>query len=163
MATVRCLFNKSIHVFQYLCTNNIIANVRHAWLDEWAVRAMGKELKLSSDGADSGSNEWKRGHGGAYGGVWRSVRLAGFVDLASVAVKNVEFQWTFPTLLFFYLNWSYSEISLCSTIGWAVEDASVTWQVNGYHRCTQRPIVRQTHKRSCETAWSTKDTSLVRV
>jgi hypothetical protein len=32
-----------------------------------------KKLKLSSDGGDSG----KRGYGGAYGGVWRSLRLAG--------------------------------------------------------------------------------------
>jgi hypothetical protein len=37
----------------------------------------GKKLKLSSDGGNSGSKKCKRGYGGAYGGVWRSLRLAG--------------------------------------------------------------------------------------
>jgi hypothetical protein len=31
---------------------------------------------------------------------------------------------------------------------------------NSYHRCTQRPTVRQTHALSCESARLTKDTSL---
>jgi hypothetical protein len=58
---------------------------------------MREKLKLSSDGGDYGSKKCKRGCGGAYGGVWRSPRLAGvwsqavgFVfgkNLASVAVK----------------------------------------------------------------------------
>jgi hypothetical protein len=36
----------------------------------------GKKLKLSPDGGDSGSKKCKRGYGGVYGGVWRSLRLA---------------------------------------------------------------------------------------
>jgi hypothetical protein len=36
---------------------------------------MRKILKLSPDGGDSGSKKCKRGYGGAYGGVWRSLRL----------------------------------------------------------------------------------------
>jgi hypothetical protein len=47
-------------------------------------------------------------------------------------------------------------------IAWVVEGVSVTWQANGYHRCTKRPTVRQAHTLSCETAWSTKDISLIR-
>jgi hypothetical protein len=35
-----------------------------------------KKFELISDGGDSGSKKCKRGYGGAYGGVWRSVRLA---------------------------------------------------------------------------------------
>jgi hypothetical protein len=40
-----------------------------------AVRAMRKQLELSSDGGDSGNNKCKRGYGGAYGGIWQSLRL----------------------------------------------------------------------------------------
>jgi hypothetical protein len=36
-----------------------------------------KKLKPSSDGGDSGSKKSKRGYSGVYGGVWRSLRLAG--------------------------------------------------------------------------------------
>jgi hypothetical protein len=62
-----------------------------------AVREMWE--KLSSDGGESGSKKCKRGYGGAYGVIWRSLCLAGvwsqvvgFVlvfdrNLASVAVK----------------------------------------------------------------------------
>jgi hypothetical protein len=57
---------KSFLVSQY---PNIIANVRHAWLDEGAVRVMRKKMKVSSDGSDSGRNTCKRGYDGAYGGV----------------------------------------------------------------------------------------------
>jgi hypothetical protein len=46
-------------------------------LDECAVRAMRKNLKLSFDGGDSGSKKCKRGYGDPYGGVWRRLRLAG--------------------------------------------------------------------------------------
>jgi hypothetical protein len=35
-------------------------------------------LKLHSDCGNSGSKKCKCGHGGAYGGVWQSLRLAGF-------------------------------------------------------------------------------------
>jgi hypothetical protein len=38
---------------------------------------MRKKFKLSSDGSDSGSKKCKRGYGGAYRRVWRSLRLAG--------------------------------------------------------------------------------------
>jgi hypothetical protein len=60
---------------------------------------MRKQLKLSSDGGDSGNKKFKRGYRDAFSGVWRSLRLAGvwsqavgFVlvhcrSLASVAVK----------------------------------------------------------------------------
>jgi hypothetical protein len=54
---------------------------------------MRKKLKLSSDGGDSGTKKYKRGYGGAYGGVWRSLRLAedksqavGFVLLPLVGI-----------------------------------------------------------------------------
>jgi hypothetical protein len=38
---------------------------------------MWKKFKLSYNGDDSGSNKSKRGYDGAYGGVWRSLRLTG--------------------------------------------------------------------------------------
>jgi hypothetical protein len=38
---------------------------------------MRKKLKLSFDDGDSGSKKCKRGCGGAYDGIWRSLRLAG--------------------------------------------------------------------------------------
>jgi hypothetical protein len=41
---------------------------------------MWKKLKLFSDG---GSKKCKRGYGGDYGGVWRSLRLAGIGSLVS--------------------------------------------------------------------------------
>jgi hypothetical protein len=34
-------------------------------------------MKSSSDGGGSGSKKYKRNYGGAYGGVWRSLSLAG--------------------------------------------------------------------------------------
>jgi hypothetical protein len=37
--------------------------------------AMRKDLKLISDGGDSGSKKRKRGYDGAYDGVWWSLRL----------------------------------------------------------------------------------------
>jgi hypothetical protein len=43
-----------------LYTPNIIANVRHAWPDECAVRATREKLKLSYGGGDSGSKKWWR-------------------------------------------------------------------------------------------------------
>jgi hypothetical protein len=46
-------------------------------LEEFAVRAIRKKLKLSSDSGDTGSKKCKRGCGGAYGGVWPSLRLVG--------------------------------------------------------------------------------------
>jgi hypothetical protein len=38
---------------------------------------MRKKFKLIYDGGESGSNKRKRGYGGAHGGVWRSLHLAG--------------------------------------------------------------------------------------
>jgi hypothetical protein len=38
---------------------------------------MREKLKLSFDGGNSGSKKCKRGYGGAYDGVWRSLLLAG--------------------------------------------------------------------------------------
>jgi hypothetical protein len=38
---------------------------------------MRKKLRLSSDSGDSDNKKCKRGYGGAYGGVWWSLRLAG--------------------------------------------------------------------------------------
>jgi hypothetical protein len=38
---------------------------------------MWKKLKLISDNGNSGSKKFKSGYGGAYGGVWRSLRLTG--------------------------------------------------------------------------------------
>jgi hypothetical protein len=73
-------------------SNPKYVNIRHSWLDEFAVSAMRKNLELISDGGDSGSKKFKRG----YGGVWRCLRLAGVWsrfcvggfdrNLASVAV-----------------------------------------------------------------------------
>jgi hypothetical protein len=60
-------------------TPNIIAIVRHALLDECAVRAMRKKLKLSFDGGDFGSKKCKEGMVGSDGvWVWREsgVRLS---------------------------------------------------------------------------------------
>jgi hypothetical protein len=45
-------------------------------LYECSVRAIHKKLKLSFVSGNSGSKKCKRGYGGAYGGVWRSLRLA---------------------------------------------------------------------------------------
>jgi hypothetical protein len=36
---------------------------------------MRKELKLGSEGGDTGSEKCKRGYGGAYGEIWRGLRL----------------------------------------------------------------------------------------
>jgi hypothetical protein len=49
---------------------------------------MWKKLKLSSDGGDFGIIKRRRDYGGAYGGVWRSLRLAG--NLVSVSVGFVS-------------------------------------------------------------------------
>jgi hypothetical protein len=38
---------------------------------------MRKNLKLSSDGSDSGNKKCNRSNGGARGGIWRILRLAG--------------------------------------------------------------------------------------
>jgi hypothetical protein len=61
-----------------------------------------EKIEKSSDGGNSGSKKCKRGYGGSYGEVWRSLRLAGVWslelgrrfcvgafggNLASVAVK----------------------------------------------------------------------------
>jgi hypothetical protein len=54
------------------------ANVHYAWLDDYAVRAMWKNLELSSDGGDCGRKKWKRGCYSAYGRVWWSLRFVGF-------------------------------------------------------------------------------------
>jgi hypothetical protein len=43
---------------------------------------MRKTLKLSSDGGTSGGKKCKRGYGGACGGVWRSLHLAGVFSQA---------------------------------------------------------------------------------
>jgi hypothetical protein len=45
-------------------------------LYECAICTMRKTFKLNSDSGDSGSKDFKRGYGGAYGGVWRNLRLA---------------------------------------------------------------------------------------
>jgi hypothetical protein len=56
---------------------------------------MRKILKLSSDDGDSGSKKYKGGYDGAYGGDWRSMRLAeiwqesGFSRLEDVFTFNL--------------------------------------------------------------------------
>jgi hypothetical protein len=61
----------------YPChARNIIVTVRHDWLNESAVSVMQKGFKLIFDGGDSGSKK-RRGYGGACGGVWWSLCLAG--------------------------------------------------------------------------------------
>jgi hypothetical protein len=47
-----------------------MVNIRHAWLDECAVREIRKKMKLSSDGGDSGSKKCKLDYGDACGVVW---------------------------------------------------------------------------------------------
>jgi hypothetical protein len=47
-----------------------MVNIRHAWLDECAVRAIRKKMKLSSDGGDSGSKKCKWDYDDACGVVW---------------------------------------------------------------------------------------------
>jgi hypothetical protein len=42
-----------------------------------SVRYTKKKLELSSDCGDSSNMKYKGGNGGAYGWVWRSLRLAG--------------------------------------------------------------------------------------
>jgi hypothetical protein len=79
-----------------------MANVRHAWLDKCAVRAMRKLIKLSFNSDESGRKKCKRDHGVAYSwdwwnlssqesGVGRSVFVGAFgVYLASTIVKNIS-------------------------------------------------------------------------
>jgi hypothetical protein len=78
VSTKVLIFALSRIVHLSLSTANIIANVRHASLYERASRVIRKKMELRSDsGGHSGSKKCKRGYGGAYGGVWRSLRLAG--------------------------------------------------------------------------------------
>jgi hypothetical protein len=46
--------------------------------------SLGAEKNECSNVGDSGSKKYKRGCGGAYGGVWRSLRLAGVWSQQSV-------------------------------------------------------------------------------
>jgi hypothetical protein len=64
-------------------TLRIRADVRHAWLDECALRAMWEKLKLIYDGGDSGNKKCKQGSVGAHCRVWRSLRLAGVWNLVT--------------------------------------------------------------------------------
>jgi hypothetical protein len=80
---------------------------------------MRRKLKFVSNSGSSGNKKCKRGYGGACGGVWRSLCLAGvptnsgswFCDGASVAVK-----------IFFTFNLFY-EFGIFSAI---CKDNSVT-------------------------------------
>jgi hypothetical protein len=86
-----CCVNKQITLHtRKIPTPNIIANVRHAWLYEWAVCAMWTKLKLSSDGGYSDRKKCIRDYGGAYGGVWREYgawsQAVGFVLLRLAAI-----------------------------------------------------------------------------
>jgi hypothetical protein len=78
------------------------------------------------------------------------------------AIQKISFS---PcTLRILYPCFGFSVFSWCThntSILWAVEGARLTWQANGYHRCTQLPTVRQTHTLPCEIAWSIKYTFLV--
>jgi hypothetical protein len=53
-------------------------------------------MELNSDGGDCGSKKCKLGYGGAYGGVWRSLRLAGVwsqaVDFVLVRLARIWLQ-----------------------------------------------------------------------
>jgi hypothetical protein len=60
--------------------------------------------KSNSDGGDSGSKKCKSWYGGAYGGVWRSLLLAGvwsrafgsvLVHLAGIRLQSSEDVFTF--------------------------------------------------------------------
>jgi hypothetical protein len=51
---------------------------------------MREKLKLKSDGGDFGSKKCKRSYGGAYGGVWRILRLVG-VWIQAVGFVLVHF------------------------------------------------------------------------
>jgi hypothetical protein len=56
-----------------MSASGIIPSVRHARLYECIFRAMRK--KLSFDDGNSGRKKCRRGCGGAYGGVWPSLRV----------------------------------------------------------------------------------------
>lgn len=53
VACTICLWRGRISV----CAPNVIANVHHDLVYEWAVHAMWKELTLRYDGGDSGSKK----------------------------------------------------------------------------------------------------------
>jgi hypothetical protein len=53
--------------YQLITVTRLIVRVRR-WCDA-------EKTKLSSDGGNSDSNKRKRDHGGAYSGIWLSVRL----------------------------------------------------------------------------------------
>jgi hypothetical protein len=56
-------------VYNSQCPSRLTGRVRRSYHAE--------KLKLGSDGGDSGSKKCRRGYGGAYGEVLRSLRLAG--------------------------------------------------------------------------------------
>jgi hypothetical protein len=98
-ATSQFFINNSVS--EIISIPNIIANVRHAWLYECAFRAMREKLKLSSDGGDFGSKKYKQG----YGGVWRSMRLAGVwsQEVGFVLVRLAEI-WLQSPWRYFHRN-----------------------------------------------------------
>lgn len=53
---------------KHLSAPNTVANVRHVWLEESAVRAMWKKLSLRSDGDGSGRKKCKGGYSGGLEG-----------------------------------------------------------------------------------------------
>jgi hypothetical protein len=67
----------------------VIANIRHAWLDEFAVHAIRKKFKLSSDGGDSGSKNCWWGYGGVYVRDWRSLRFGESLESGFSHRRNV--------------------------------------------------------------------------
>jgi hypothetical protein len=66
----------------YLSSPNKTAVLSPAWLNDCAKRVK-KILNFSYDDGDSGSNKYKLGYCGAYGGVKRSLRLARVWSLKS--------------------------------------------------------------------------------
>jgi hypothetical protein len=48
-----------------------------------AIRATRKKIELSSENGDSGNKKCIGGYGGAYSGVWQSLRLVGVWSLES--------------------------------------------------------------------------------
>jgi hypothetical protein len=78
-----------------------MANVRHAWLDKCAVRAMRKLIKLSFDSDESGRKKCKRDHGVAYSWDWWNLSFSG------VWSRAVGFCWCV---------WRVSGINHCKNI-----------------------------------------------
>jgi hypothetical protein len=77
----------SIYLSTYLSTPNTIVNTRHVWLDEWAVHAMTKNLKLILTAKTLVA---RNTYESIVASRWGVVEYAFHNNLASVAVKMIS-------------------------------------------------------------------------